>query len=287
MRLALIVLGAALSVGMRPAVAADAALTPALTALAEAERGFSRYAGEHGVKDSFLAHFAPDSIDFEPDPGPAIERISTWPAPKRASVLSWGPAFVDLSHAGDMGYTTGPTLGHDLDENPRPDRHGYYFSVWRMQPDGRWKVALDIGIATPGAESPAPELRAASAPGYAQGAASDIPAQREAILALERESGADAKHAAAESRLHRDGVFPILGRDAVVADLAKRAGPTQAQPVDVVVSQSADLAFGYGSLTRGDTGGSASEHGYYARVWKRNPAGAWEMVAQIEQLADK
>jgi len=287
MRLALVVLGAALAVGIRPTAAADAALTPAQMTLAEAERSFSRYAGEHGVKDSFVAHFAPDSIDFEPDPGPAIARISAWPAPKRASVLSWGPVFVDLSRAGDMGYTTGPTLGHDVGENPRPDRHGYYFSVWRRQPNGDWKVAIDIGIATPGAESHAPELRAASTPGYAKGAASEIPTQREAILALEREPGADAKHASAETRLHRDGVFPILGRDAVVADLAKRAGPTQSQPVDVVVSSSADLAFGYGSLSRGETGGSVSEHGYYARVWKRNPTGAWEMVAQIEQLAEK
>jgi ketosteroid isomerase-like protein len=287
MRLALIVFGAALAACVRPVAAADAALTPALSALAEAERGFSRYAGEHGVKDSFLAHFAPDSIDFEPDPGPAIARISQWPAPKRASVLSWGPVFVDLSHAGDMGYTTGPTLGHDLGENPRPDRHGDYFSVWRKQPDGQWKVALDVGIATPGAESPAPELRAASSPGYTKGAASEIPAQREAILALERESGTDAKHRAEESRLHRDGVFPILGHDAVVADLAKRPGPTQAQPVDVVVSSSADLAYGYGSFTRGAKDGASGEHGYYARVWKRTAAGTWEMVAQVEQLAEK
>jgi len=285
MRLALFAFAAVLAAGIRTATAADVVLTPALSALAEAERSFSRYAGEHGVKDSFLAYFAPDSIDFEPEPGPAIARISQWPAPKRASVLSWGPVFVDLSHAGDMGYTTGPTLGHDLGDDPRPDRHGYYFSVWRKQANGDWKVAIDVGIATPGAQSPAPELRAASAPGYAKGTSSEIPAQRDTILALEREPGADAKHAAEESRLHRDGVFPILGHDAVVADLAKRAGPTHAQPVDVVVSSSADLAYGYGSFTRGETGGSAAEHGYYGRVWKRNPSGNWEMVAQIEQLA--
>ena len=88
MRLTVIVCAAVLTAGIRPTSAADAALTPAQMTLAEAERSFSRYAGEHGVKDSFLAHFAPDSIDFEPDPGPAIARISAWPAPKRASVLS-------------------------------------------------------------------------------------------------------------------------------------------------------------------------------------------------------
>jgi ketosteroid isomerase-like protein len=286
MRIAFVMLGVMLVAGLRTAAAADTALTPALGALAEAERSFSRYAGEHGAKDAFLAFFAPDSIDFEPEPGAAIARIQTWPAPKRVSVLSWGPVFVDLSHAGDMGYTTGPTLGHDLGDDPRPDRHGYYFSVWRKQANGDWKVALDVGIATPGTESPARDLRAAAAPGYATGASNEIPAQREAILALEREPGADAKHAAKESRLHRDGVFPILGHDAVVADLAKRVGPTQARPVDVVVSSSADLAYGYGTFTR-VAESSSGEHGYYARVWKRNPAGTWEMVAQVEQLAEE
>jgi ketosteroid isomerase-like protein len=287
MRFAAFAIGAGIALLAGSAVAATG-LTPELSALVESERSFSRTAGTKGVKESFLEYFAPDSISFQPDPGPAIARVRDWPPPKRPGVvLSWEPVFADISHAGDMGYTTGPTLTHDTGPEPRPDRHGWYFSVWRKQTSGDWKVALDVGVATPGDPSPKPQLHAASAPGYASGKAGEVDAQRTAILALEREPGADARHAAQESRLHRDGVFPILGHAAVVADLAQRPGPTLAEPKDVVVSSSADLAYGYGSFTRGASAGGATEHGWYTRVWKRNPAGGWEMVAQIEQLAQE
>lgn len=265
-------------------VEAGAGLTPELSALVESERSFSRTAGVKGVKQAFLEYFAEDSIGFQPEPGPAIAHIRDWPPPKRPdTVLSWEPVFADISRSGDMGYTTGPTLTHDTGPDPRPDRHGWYFSVWHKQANGEWKVAIDVGVATPGEPSPKPELRAAGAPGYASGKPGEVDAQRTAILALEREPGADARHAAEESRLHRDGVFPILGRAALVADLAQRSGPTLAEPQEVIVSSSADLAYGYGSFTRG--GASAKEHGWYTRVWKRNPAGDWALVAQVEQLA--
>jgi ketosteroid isomerase-like protein len=287
MRFAAFAVAAGITVLGGSAVAA-AGLTPELSALVESERSFSRTAGVKGVKASFLEYFADDSIGFAPEPGPALEQIRTWPPPKRTdTVLSWDPVFADISRAGDMGYTTGPTLTHDTGPEPRPDRHGWYFSLWRKQANGEWKVAIDIGVATPGELSPKPVLRAASAPGYAGGNAGEVDAQRTAILKLEREAGADARHAAEETRLHRDGVFPILGRAAVAADLAQRPGPTLTEPKDVIVSSSADLAYGYGSFTRSASGRAATEHGWYARVWRRTPSGDWQMVAQIEQLAQE
>jgi ketosteroid isomerase-like protein len=284
MRLAALSLAAALAATAQSPAHADTKLTPAQAALADAERSFSQTASERGIKDSFLAYFAEDSIDFEPDPGPAIARMQAWPAPKHQVLLSWGPVFVDLSHDGDMGYTTGPTLGHDLDDDPRPDRHGYYFSVWRKQKNGEWKVALDVGIGVPGIETPPRKLQAAAAVGYAKGKAKEAPAQRDAILALEREPGADARYAAEETRLHRNGVYPILGRSAVIEDLGRRAGPTHFEPAEAVVANSADLAYSYGSFTRGED--ANGERGYYAHVWKRAPSGRWFIVAQVEQAAE-
>jgi ketosteroid isomerase-like protein len=287
MRLSLLALPAVLLTAAPLVASAEAALSPAVASLVESERTFSRTAGERGVKESFLQFFGEDSINFQPEPGPALARIREWPQPQRAIVLSWEPVFADVSHAGDMGYTTGPTLSHDLGDDPRPDRHGYYFSVWRKQGHGDWKVALDVGVATPGLQSPAPELHAASAPGFTSSKARDARAQRTAILALEQEPGADATHAAEESRLHRDGMFPVLGRTAVVADLARRGGPTRFEPAEAVVSESADFAYSYGAFTRDATTATAGgEHGYYAHVWKRTSDGAWQIVAQIEQLVE-
>ena len=285
MHLSLLALPVALVATAQIAAAtAEPALSRELQSLVDSERAFSRTSGERGVKEAFLEFFAEDSINFQPEPGPALERIREWPAPTRPVVLSWMPVFADISRAGDMGYTTGPTLSHDTGADPRPDRHGYYFSVWRKQGHGDWKVAIDVGVGLPGLQSPAPELRAASAPGYASGNTRDARAQRTAILALEQEPGADAKHAAEETRLHRDGIFPVIGRSAVVADLAQRAAPTRFEPVNAIVSSSADLAYSYGAFARGEPAQAGAEHGYYTHVWKRTPDGAWQIVAQVEQL---
>jgi ketosteroid isomerase-like protein len=281
MRAALIAL-AALFGAARPE-AGEATLAPALAALVEAERSFSRASGELGIREAFLAYFADDGISFEPDPAPAVERIRTWPAPQRPRLLSWDPVFADISRAGDMGYTTGPTRFEDLGPAPQPVRHGYYFSVWRRQADGAWRVAIDAGVGTPGAESPAPPLRAAAAPAPASGDAGEAAGARAAIFALEREPGADMQRFAQESRLHRSGLFPVLGREAVQADLVQRAGPTRCEPADVIVAASADLAYSYGSFARAAAKDAAAERGYYLRVWKRAPDGAWEIVAQVEQ----
>ena len=59
--------------------------------------------------------------------------------------ISFSPAQVEVSEGGDMGYTlstyeysfTGP------DGQPVSDR-GRDFHVWRKQPDGSWKVVIDI-----------------------------------------------------------------------------------------------------------------------------------------------
>lgn len=293
--LVLIVVPVAAAIAAEPAAPAPqtagrpaaAKLSPALASLVEAERAFSRRAGEIGVRAAFLEYFAEDSIGFEPDPGPAIPRIREWPDPPRPIVLSWEPVFADISRAEDMGYTTGPTLSRDVEpEGARPDRHGYYFSVWRKQPDGKWKVVIDVGIRTPGPEAPQPELRAAGTPGWAGGKPADVPAARAAIFALEREVGADAIYAAEDARLHRSGIHPVLGRDAIVADLESRAGPTRFEPADAIVAASADLAYTYGAFTRASSKDApAAERGYYTHVWKRAPSGEWRIVAQIEQAS--
>jgi ketosteroid isomerase-like protein len=70
--------------------------------------------------------------------------------------LKWHPTQVEVSSSGDLGYSIGEyeRVGKDSSGNPATAT-GSYVSIWRKQPDGRWKIVLDIGSpATPQPKKP-------------------------------------------------------------------------------------------------------------------------------------
>src|SRR5437763_16613391 len=123
-------------------------LPPALASLVEAERAFAPLSVAKGVRESFLTYFADDGINFQPHPTNTKEALRKRPAPATPPpvTLDWYPVYADASHAGDLGYTTGPYTFTDHSQQSRPTPYGYYFSVWQKQADGCWKVAVDSGI---------------------------------------------------------------------------------------------------------------------------------------------
>jgi ketosteroid isomerase-like protein len=55
-----------------------------------------------------------------------------------------------MSPAGDMGYTWGHYEGHAKDKSGNAvTTSGRYMTIWRKQPDGQWKVALDSSSEEP------------------------------------------------------------------------------------------------------------------------------------------
>lgn len=72
----------------------------------------------------------------------AIAKQATW-TPEQYQ-LSWTPTDAVMSPAGDMGYTWGHYEGHGKDAEGNPiSITGRYVNVWRLQPDGSWKVILN------------------------------------------------------------------------------------------------------------------------------------------------
>ena len=59
----------------------------------------------------------------------------------------WAPVYGDIAAAGDLGWDTGPLVFEG--KNGAADRHGMFFSIWKRQADGSFKVVLDIGSDTP------------------------------------------------------------------------------------------------------------------------------------------
>lgn len=281
-----------------PAFSQDNKQSPALASLVAAERAFARTSVEKGVRESFLEFFAEDGINFQPHPTKTRAAYLSRPAPpvRPPVTLNWEPIWADVSEAGDLGYTTGPYTLTDKSPEKRPTRHGYYFSIWKKQADGKWKVAVDVGTQNP---EPAPSLQALAfhAPRPARARKPDAKMSqdegRAAIMNLEREFQREAQsrglakaftdYLTNESRLHRQQMVPLVGKDAIRAFLSRKAVSAAWEPAKADIAQSADLAYVYGSYELRDNPGQATviEKGYYVRVWKRGTDGKWKIALDV------
>jgi len=276
--------------------------TPALVSLVEAERAFSRASVERGVRESFLAFFADDGINFQPHPTNTREAFLKRPAPATHPpvTLYWEPVFADVSRAGDLGYTTGPYRLSDQSAERRPTQHGYYFSIWkRQQPGGAWKVAVDVGIQTPAPDAAERAIRFQAAPqpspAKTTNANFDLERARATLLQTDRDfiSAASTRGAlkafqtylGTEARLHRNDIFPLTTRDAIREYLSRKRSLLSGEPMKADVAGSDDLGYTYGTYELRESGAQAvttgtatAEKGYYVRVWRRDRSGNWKIA---------
>jgi ketosteroid isomerase-like protein len=60
--------------------------------------------------------------------------------------LTWEPDVVELSAAGDLGYTSGPyQLTVKKADGSTVSERGRFASVWRRGANGQYRIELDIG----------------------------------------------------------------------------------------------------------------------------------------------
>lgn len=290
------ILALAFIVGASLGFSQDERIFPALSSLVDAERAFARVCSEKGIRASFEEFFADDGIAFQPHPVKYKEAVKDRPLPANplATILHWEPIFSDVAAAGDMGYNTGPFTAIDNTPQKRPPRYGFFFSVWKKQADGNWKVALDLGTRTNEPYTGSREWKPARAmPRAAVGGKLNLEAERNHLRDADRaflkaaqtESVVKsfARHLSEDARLHRNGVQPILGREAIVQFLSKTPLAQSGEPMYADVSQSGDLGYTYGSYEMIETGrpDAAAEKGYYARVWRRAADDQWKVVLDI------
>ena len=263
--------------------------TQALPRLVATERAFAAATGEVGVRDGFLAFFAPDSVQIrrgaEPLLAPARPGLMAQPlAPLPiANRLIWEPFTGQVSSDGRLGWLTGGFVF--MNEALRTVvAQGAFFSVWMLQPDGTWRVWLDEGIRTPQIWRDAAPFRVAPDPDA--GAPGDKPnatTPDESIVAVEKTlaQGGDAwrERLATGVRLHVEGAMPFVGRDAVAAS-PRATAPTRYAVVQAVAATSGDLAVTIGAFETPDT--PPARRGSWVRVWKRDVVGRWQIVFQTE-----
>lgn len=271
------------------------------------ERAFAQLAQDRNLREAFITYLLDDAITFSPAPEKGRASWQKRPEPPAREPgklppvsLLWAPVFGDVSSAGDMGYSTGPFVLRD-NSGKRPENHGLFFSVWKKQPDGQWRVALDIGVATPErAYALDAELhRAASAarpPAKAVGGGARedltrLEAEASAMSAAGKTTEAFRAYFAEASRLHREGRMPLTTRDTIVAYAEANVARHVTLPAFADVASSGDLGYTYGSCeitAKGQPG--PPERGHYARVWQTQADGRWKIVSDItlpSQSAEK
>ena len=232
--------------------------------IVEAERAFARLADEIGVRPAFVANFADDAVWMVPAPTSLRDAHAARPAPAdpRAVRLEWAPAIAGIAASGELGYTLGPSKLSMRDGSMTP-RHGVYFSVWKRDADGRWRVALDAGVQAPmpieaAALQPAPVVHDAR-----EGASRAF----EALSAREQEPDWDRRAlraALADDALLIANDMPVV-RGAAIAEAL--AVPFSLEPLGGAIAATADLAYSYGRWQ------GATAHGHYVHLWTRDAHG--------------
>jgi ketosteroid isomerase-like protein len=259
-----------------------------LASMVATERAFARTSVEQGMRDAFLAFFAEDGISFEPEPVNTKEAMRKRPGGRPAFTLNWSPVYGDVALAGDLGYLTGPYEVTEQSAQKRPPRYGCYFSIWKKQADGKWRVVVDLGIGTPSPVTPLDSPFKAARRSRGAERTGSLADQVHALMDTDRifaraaaargVSRAFRDYLADDARLHRDDLMPLIGSRAIIAHLTSRNITATWDPIKADVSRSGDLGYTVGSYETNASDGSGAEKGYYVRVWKRGARRGWKVV---------
>ncbi len=111
-----------------------------------AENAFSVMTEQKGIRIALMQCIDSNGVLLRPNTLPlcganAIDFISQ--ANDTAYSMIWQPKGGSVAASGDMGYTYGI---YKISPKVKGDTlYGTYVNVWKKQPDGTWKLALDSG----------------------------------------------------------------------------------------------------------------------------------------------
>lgn len=261
-----------------------------ITAMVGTERAFSRMSAEKGIREAFTEFIAADGILFRPRAVLGKKWMQEHPLPASTTrpLLVWQPIFAGMSRAGDLGYTTGPwQLKNDI-KDAKFSAFGTFMTVWKKQPDGKWRFVVDLGVSHPEPKKPALLTYGNPASGRftrdaakgrsdlqkTEGDFSKASAKRGAVEAF-------LAYASSDVRVLRNQKQPFIGRKAAVAAWTPLSIEWTWTSQFADVSTSGDLGYSYGLYEMRDKAASSvTETGNYMRVWKR-VNGAWKLILDV------
>lgn len=114
--------------------------------LLQADRNFSAHSLSRGAPEAFYQWLDEYGMQLpaagEPVVGPDKVRDSLAQGPP--TILSWEPRYAEVLN-NDWGWTWGEWQAHEPGAGGRRIGQGKYVNLWKKQPDGSWKVRMDMG----------------------------------------------------------------------------------------------------------------------------------------------
>lgn len=248
--------------------------------VAKAENNFSSASVKQGIKPAFLEFLSDDCVMFNPHPvnGKDLYRNRSG----STAHLSWYPSFVEVAASGEMGISTGP-WEYRKTMNDTSVAYGHFFSVWTKQSDGKWKVALDIGVNYPKEKKRTEPEHIQMLPLSSKKQLSND-AKRIEVQEAERNfiqsvknSGAlksYSQFAAENIRIYRNGNFPSRQKDEALGIVKDQKKQTGFFPLATHAASSGDLGYTYGFSVDAKNDSSS-----YVRVWRKEKE--WKIAVDI------
>lgn len=261
-----------------------------LNEMVATEEAFIKMAKEKNTRDAFLFFLHDDAVTVGPY-GPVIGKAELRKQKPAATWLSWKVTFTDISSGGDLGYNIGPWQFFATRTDSLPVARGHFHSIWKKQPDGEWKVMVDVGISHDSTtvlepiHTSAMPLKAPAARTPALEATLSLMAQEKAFLASVRTSGMDAyaNVASGEIRFARQGEMPIVSKADKAQFLKRKSLYSNQVLVDGGIAASGDLGYVYGTADVVTFTGDKQEtrRAVYLRVWKKEDGKDWKIVLDV------
>jgi len=267
-------------------------LDPAAQDLAAAERSFARLAKETNTRNAFLAFLTDESITF--GQGPHKGKARSLEETVDDSLLEWAPAFVEVAASGDFGYDLGPWTYRIHRADAEPVAWGTFITIWKKQPDGAWRVALDLGTSHRPSPDALPAVVVTSARKPTKIAAPHSADFRADLLRVESDfisrfakTGDDAFLTAlsTDARFYRPGVQPALSLSAIKGyfETQRAVARPVYELIDGETASSGDLGYVYGWVTteKNTVGKTETKRSNYLRIWKREDGRNWKLVLDV------
>lgn len=276
-------------------------LPEALTQMIDTEKAFAARALVVGWKQAFLDYFSPSAVGFDQGrAGYARDQVAKAPDPPKDLQLIWEPRYGDIAASGEIGYLTGPVRNILPSRNNGQPRHSNYFSIWKRERDGSFKVVMDVGTQTPGPVPYPPGFtRAPHATRFTGDYDDTTPplGTADGLLNSALRSGqarAYRQRLADGVRFHRQNRLPIVGQAAVVQYLSTQPAYSNLEARYAEAARSGDIGYTWGSFSiapravvaKPGSGGTQTVDarvGFYVRVWVRERNGQWKVAVDVLQ----
>jgi len=120
--------------------------------LLQADKDFALLSERTDPKTAFAAYLAPDAmmIPRHGDPIVGFDNAIASFGEEQGYELLWQPQLAEVTGSGEMGWTWG--LYQVIVEGEQVSS-GKYVNIWVKQPDGNWKVRMDMGNQEPAQKS--------------------------------------------------------------------------------------------------------------------------------------